>query len=82
MLANEARRIASKVIWERLPNIIRYAIEDAVEEGKLDCELRFPGETADFKNCVKYFNDLNKLGYKTDMCEDWKNGKYVIRITW
>lgn len=80
MLAEEARQIASKVIWKRLPNIIRYTIEDATKEGKLDCELRFPGETADFMKCIKCFNDLNKLGYKTAMYKEL--GKYIITIMW
>ena len=37
MLANEARKTASEKIWNSLPGIIRYNIEDAVNEGGLNC---------------------------------------------
>lgn len=85
MLANEARQIASKVIWKRLPNVIKYAIEDATKEGKLNCELCFSlEETSDFEKCIKYFDDLKELGYKPDMHtarNSYRKG-YVITIMW
>ena len=83
MLANEARKNASEIIWNSLPNIIRHNIEDAVNEGKLNCEITFNDDKMDkanFDDCISYFNNLNELGYKTAMYREL--GKYVILITW
>ena len=83
MLANEARKTASEKIWNSLPSIIRYNIEDAVNEGKLNCEITFNDDKLDkanFDDCISYFNNLNELGYKTAMYREL--GKYVILITW
>ena len=83
MLANEARKNASEKIWNSLPSIIRYNIEDAVNEGRLNCEITFNDDKMDknnFDDCISYFNNLNELGYKTAMYREL--GKYVIMITW
>lgn len=83
MLANEARKNASEKIWNSLPSIIRHNIEDAVNEGKLNCEIIFNDDKIDkynFDDCTRHFNNLNELGYKTAMYKEY--GKYVIVITW
>lgn len=83
MLANEARQNASEVIWNSLPSIIRYNIEDAVKEGKLNCEIVFNNDKIDkdnFDDCIRYFHNLNVLGYDTGMHKEL--GKYVITIIW
>lgn len=83
MVANEARKIASEKIWNSLPRIIRYNIEDAINEGRLNCEITFNDDKLDkanFDDCIGYFNNLNELGYKTAMYREL--GKYVIMITW
>ena len=83
MLANEARKTASEKIWNSLPSILRYNIEDAVNEGRLNCEITFNDDKMDkcnFDDCISYFNNLNELGYKTAMYREL--GKYVILITW
>ena len=83
MLANEARKTASEIIWKSLPYIIRHGIEEAVNEGRLNCEITFNDDKIDkanFDDCIKYFNNLNELGYKTAMYREL--GKYVILITW
>ena len=56
MLATEARKNASEVIWDSLPSIIRYNIEDAINNGKLKCEIRFDDDKMDmdkFNECTK-----------------------------
>lgn len=83
MLANEARKNASEIMWNSLPSIIRHNIEDAVNEGRLNCEIIFNDDKMDkdnFDDCISYFNNLNELGYKTIMYKDY--GKYVIMIMW
>jgi hypothetical protein len=83
MLANEARKLASEKIWNSLPGIIRYNIEDAVNEGRLNCEIIFNDDRMDkakFDDCIGYFNNLNNLGYETAMHKEL--GKYVITIMW
>ena len=83
MLANEARKNASEIMWNSLPSIIRHNIEDAVNEGRLNCEITFNDDKMDkdnFDDCIRYFNNLNELGYKTSMYREL--GKYVIMITW
>ena len=83
MVSTEARKIASEKIWNSLPSIIRYNIEDAVNEGRLNCEITFNDDKMDkynFDDCVGHFNNLNELGYKTAMYREL--GKYVILITW
>ncbi len=83
MLANEARKTASEKIWNSLPSIIRYNIENAVNEGGLNCEIIFNDDKMDkanFDDCIGYVNNLNELGYKTAMYKEL--GKYVIMITW
>jgi hypothetical protein len=83
MVATEARKIASEKIWNSLPGIIRYNIEDAINEGRLNCEITFNDDKLDkanFDDCIRYFNNLNELGYKTVMYREL--GKYVIMITW
>ena len=62
MLAHEARKTASEKIWNSLPSILRYNIEDAVNEGKLHCEIIFNDDKMDkanFDDCIGYFNNLN-----------------------
>ena len=81
MIAKEARKNACDVIWSHLPSKIIFAIEDAVSEGKFKCEISFSiEETTDFEECIKYFNDLNQLGYTPMM--NTISGKYVITILW
>lgn len=83
MLANEARKNASEKIWNSLPSIIRHNIEDAVDEGRLHCEITFNDDKLDkanFDDCIGYFNSLNNLGYETAMHREL--GKYVITIIW
>lgn len=83
MLANEARKNASEIIWKSLPSILRHNIEEAVNEGKLNCEITFNDDKMDkanFDDCIRYFNNLNELGYKTAMYKEL--GKYVIMIMW
>lgn len=85
MLAKNARENACDVIWAHLPSKIRFAIEDAVSEGKLNCEIRFSiEETNDFNECIEYFYNLNKLGYETAMHKEYVTGEmeYVITIIW
>lgn len=83
MLAHEARKTASEKIWNSLPSILRYNIEDAVNEGKLHCAIVFNDDKMDkanFDDCIGYFNNLNNLGYQTAMHREL--GKYVITIIW
>lgn len=83
MLANEARKTASEKIWNSLPSILRHNIEDAVDEGKLNCEITFNDDKMDKANCddcIGYFNNLKELGYQTAMYREL--GKYVILIIW
>ena len=83
MLAHEARKTASEKIWNSLPSILRYNIEDTVNEGKLHCEIIFNDDKMDkanFDDCIGYFNNLNNLGYQTAMHKEL--GKYVITIIW
>lgn len=83
MLANEARKNASEIIWNSLPSIIRHSIEDSVDEGKLNCEIAFNDDKMDkanFDDCIRYFHNLNELGYQTAMHKEL--GKYVITIIW
>jgi hypothetical protein len=47
MLATEARKNASEIIWNLLPSIIRHNIEDAISEGKLKCEIIFNKDNVD-----------------------------------
>lgn len=83
MLANEARKNASEKIWNSLPSIIRHNIEDAVNEGKLNCEIIFNDDNIDRYNiddCTRHFNNLYELGYKPAMYKEL--GKHVIAIMW
>ena len=84
MLATEARKNASEIIWDSLPHTIRYNIEDAVNEGQLMCEILFskvnPIEADEFNKCIKYFQNLNELGYRAAMHKTYNN--YVITIMW
>jgi hypothetical protein len=81
MLANEARKTASKIIWSSLPSTIRHSIEDAVNEGKLKCEIVFDEDNVDkFNNSTKYFHLLEELGYTPMMNKVYD--KYVITILW
>ena len=81
MLATEARKNASEIIWDSLPHTIRYNIEDAVNEGKLMCEIIFTEDNVDeFNKCAEYFYLLKKLGYNTAMHKTCSN--YVITIMW
>ena len=86
MVANEARKNASEKIWNSLPSIIRHNIEDAVNECKLSCEIIFNDDKIDnynFDDCLRCFNNLNELGYKTAMYKVYKElGKHVIAIMW
>lgn len=47
MLATEARKNASEIIWNSLPDTIRHNIEDAVNEGKLNCQIIFNEDNID-----------------------------------
>lgn len=84
MLATEARKNASEIIWDSLPHTIRYNIEDAVNEGQLMCEILFskvnPIEADEFNKCIKHFQNLNELGYHTAMRKTIDN--YIITIMW
>lgn len=81
MLANEARKNASEIIWNSLPSIIRHNIEDAVNEGKLKCEIAFNEDHVDeFNDYIKYFSLLEELGYIPMMNNVYD--KYVITIIW
>lgn len=84
MLATEARKTASEIIWDSLPYTIKYNIEDAVNEGQLMCEIIFskvnPLEADEFNKCIKYFENLNELGYRTAKRKTLDN--YVITIMW
>jgi hypothetical protein len=84
MLATEARKNASEIIWDSLPHTIRYNIEDAVNEGRLMCEITFskvnPIEADEFNKCIEYFQDLNELGYRAAMHKT--SDHYVITIMW
>lgn len=85
MLANEARKIASEKIWNSLPRIIRYNIEDAINEGKLNCEIFFHEDNEyEFNECINYFQDLKELGYEAAMHKTYSNFEmyYVITIIW
>ena len=83
MLANEARKNAIEKIWNLLPSIIRHNIEDAVDEGRLNCEIVFYNDKMgkdDFYDCIRYFHNLNELGYETVVHKEL--GEYVITILW
>jgi hypothetical protein len=81
MVANEARKIASEKIWNRLPIIFRQKIEDAVDEGELKCEIIFKEDhVGKFNDCIGYFHLLKELGY-IPMCNKVYD-KYVITIMW
>jgi hypothetical protein len=84
MLATEARKTASEIIWDSLPYTIRYNIEDAVNEGQLMCEILFskfnPIEADEFNKCIKHFENLNELGYRAAMHKT--SDHYVITIMW
>lgn len=84
MLATEARKTASEIIWDSLPHTIRYNIEDAVNEGQLMCEITFskvnPIEVDEFNKCIEHFQDLNELGYRAAMHKTYNT--YVITIMW
>lgn len=84
MLATEARKNASEIIWDSLPHTIRYNIEDAVNEGRLMCEITFskvnPIEADEFNKCIEHFQDLNELGYRAAMHKTYNT--YVITIMW
>lgn len=81
MLANEARKNASEIIWNSLPGIITCNIKKAVNKGKLNCEIIFNEDNiGKFNECTEYFHLLNELDYKTAMYKEY--GKYVIAITW
>lgn len=85
MLANEARKNASEVIWNSLPSIIRHNIEDAVNEGKLNCEIIFSEDNIDkFSKCTEYFQNLKELGYDTSMHKTYSDCAmyHVITIMW
>lgn len=81
MLATEARKNASEIIWDSLPYAIRYYIENAVNEGQLMCEIIFTADKVDeFNKCIKYFENLNELGYRAAMHKT--SDHYVITIMW
>lgn len=81
MLANEARKNASEIIWDSLPSIIRHNIEGAVNIGELNCQIIFNEDNMDkFNECIKYFYKLNELGYQTAMHKEY--GKHIITIIW
>lgn len=87
MLANEARKNASEIIWNSLPDIIRHNIENAVNEGKLNCQIIFNEDNIDkFNKCTEYFNNLKELGYDTAMHKEYDvhtaQKEYVITILW
>lgn len=81
MIATEARKNASEIIWNSLPSIIRHNIEDAVNEGKLNCEIVFKEDcVSKFSECTHYFHLLKELGYIPMMNKVYD--KYVITIMW
>lgn len=81
MIASEARKAASERIWNSLPGIIRHNIEDAVNEGKLKCEIVFNEDHVDkFNDSIEYFLLLKELGYTPMMNKVYD--KYVITIMW
>jgi hypothetical protein len=81
MLASEARKNASEIIWNSLPSVIRHNIEDAVNEGKLKCEISFNEDNVGkFNDSIEYFHDLEELGYTPMMNKVYD--KYVITIMW
>ena len=83
MLANEARQKACEIIWNSLPSILCYNIEDAVNKGGFNCEIIFNDDKMDkanFDDCIGYFNNLDELGYQTAMYREL--GTYVIAIMW
>ena len=81
MVAIEARKNACEKIWNSLPSIIRHNIEDAVDEGKLKCEIIFKEDhVGKFNDAIEYFNLLKELGYIPMMNKVYD--KYVITIMW
>lgn len=81
MVATEARKNASEIIWKSLPGIIRNNIEEAVNDGKLKCEIIFKEDfVGQFNECTEYFHLLEKLGYIPMMNKIYD--KYVITIMW
>ncbi len=81
MLATEARKNASEIIWNSLPSIFRNSIEDAVNMGKLKCEIIFKEEhVGKFNDAIWYFSLLKELGYIP--IENKVYDKYVITIMW
>ena len=85
MLANEARKTASEKIWSSLPSILRYNIEDAVNEGKLNCEIVIHEDNEDeFNEYINYFQNLKELGYDVATHKTYSNCVmyYVITIIW
>ena len=84
MLAIEARKIASEIVYNSLPDKIRFAIENAVIEGKFNCEIRH--EVIDYKTLKELekmegcFQQLIELGYSPS----YYNGSecHVITIFW
>lgn len=81
MLATEARKSASEIIWNSLPSIIRHNIEDAISEGKLKCEIIFNKDNVNkFIETSKYLHLLDELRYVTMMNKVYD--KYVITILW
>lgn len=81
MVANEARKIACKKIWDSLPRVLRDNIEDAVNEGNLKCEIVFKEDhVGKFNDSIEYFHLLKELGYIPMMNKVYD--KYVITIMW
>ena len=81
MVATEARKNASKVIWKSLPSIFRQNIEDAVNAGKLKCEIVFKEDhVGKFNDSIEFFHLLKELGYIPLMNKIYD--KYVITIMW
>jgi hypothetical protein len=81
MVASEARKIASEKIWNSLPRVFRQKIEDAVNEGKLKCEIIFNEDhVGKFNDSIEYFLRLKELGYTPMMNKVYD--KYVITIMW
>ena len=81
MLANEARKTASEKIWNSLPGIIRHNIKNAVNKGKLKCEIVFNEDNVNkFNNSIEYFHLLEELGYIP--MKNKVYDKYVITIMW
>ena len=69
MLATEARKNASELIWTSLPSIIRHIIEDAVNEGKLKCEIVFNEDHVDEFNDYLSFDKLRQEVSKDNDCD-------------